>query len=148
MNEAESKIVDRALSILERELTTTNIVFDTAARAKQYVTLNLAQREREVFGGLFLDTRHQLIEYTELFYGTLNRANIHAREVVKAALNCNAGAVIIVHNHPSGNPEPSQADVHITGELKSILEIVDVQLLDHLVVGHTQVVSLAERGLV
>jgi len=111
------------------------------------VRLHLAKREREVFAVMFLDNRHRLLAYEELFFGTIDGASVHPREVVKAALAHNAAAVILSHNHPSGVAEPSQADQRITQRLKDALGLVDVRVLDHLIVGEGEPVSFAERGL-
>ena len=96
---------------------------------------------------LFLDNRHRLIACEELFHGTINAAPVYPREVVRRALLHNAAAVILSHNHPSGDPEPSSADTRITDELQQALAMVDVRLLDHFVVGEGRPVSFAERGL-
>ena len=101
----------------------------------------------EVFGTLLLDTQHRLIAFDELFRGTIDSASVYPREVIKHAIEHNAAAVILVHNHPSGNPEPSQADIALTKRVQTALQTIDVRLLDHLVVGGTTSVSLAERGL-
>ncbi len=108
----------------------------------------LMHYEREVFGMVLLDNRHRIIEFVELFMGSINSASVHPREVVKKALAQNAAAVILVHNHPSGDPEPSQADREITNRLNEALHIVEVRLLDHIVVGLEGIVSFAERGLI
>lgn len=107
----------------------------------------LMNYEREVFGMVLLDNRHRIIEFVELFMGSINSASVHPREVVKKALAQNAAAVILVHNHPSGDPDPSQADREITNRLQDALNIVEVRLLDHIVVGLEGTVSFAERGL-
>jgi DNA repair protein RadC len=101
-----------------------------------------------VFGVLFLDGQHRLLRLEEMFHGTLTQTSVYPREVVKRALALNAGAVILAHNHPSGVAEPSRADEYLTQTLKTALQLVDVRVLDHLVVGRGQVVSMAERGLV
>ena len=106
----------------------------------------LAGLEREVFAAVFLDTRHRLIEYVELFQGTIDGAEVHPREVVRQALRCNAAAVIVAHNHPSGTTDPSAADRAVTARLKQALALVDVRLLDHVIVGGTQTLSLATSG--
>ncbi|KXS36837.1 JAB domain-containing protein [Modicisalibacter tunisiensis] len=100
----------------------------------------------EVFGILCLDTRHRLIAFDELFRGTLDAACVYPREVIKHAIDHNAAAVILVHNHPSGDPEPSDADRRITQRLQEALGLVDIRVLDHVVVGHEGYVSFAERG--
>lgn len=106
----------------------------------------LAGLEREVFAAVFLDTRHRLIEYVELFQGTIDGAEVHPREVVRQALRCNAAAVIVAHNHPSGTTDPSAADRAVTSRLKQALALVDVRLLDHVIVGGTRTLSLATSG--
>lgn len=106
----------------------------------------LQYHEHEVFALLLLDTKHRVIGFKELFRGTLDEARVYPREVVKIALEYNAAAVIMVHNHPSGDPEPSQADHLLTSTLKNALNMVGTQILDHVVVGCDGFVSLAERG--
>lgn len=106
----------------------------------------LQTRDREVFAALFLDNQHRILAYEELFLGTLSAATVYPRDVVKRALHHNAAALMLVHNHPSGHPEPSRADIEITQRLQSTLALVDIRTLDHLVVGTEGVVSLAERG--
>lgn len=117
------------------------------AQCARYLRLRLRRREREVFAVVFLDSQHRVIEYEELFQGTVDGTTVHPREVVRAALKHNAAAVILAHNHPSGVAEPSQADVRITERLRQALSLIDVRVLDHLVVGDLEVTSLAERGM-
>jgi DNA repair protein RadC len=116
--------------------------------ARDFLVARLRDRDHEVFCCLFLDTRHRLLGFDELFRGTLDGASVHPREVVKTALARNAAAVILAHNHPSGVAEPSQADEIITTRLRDALALVDIRLLDHLIVGDGTCASLAERGLV
>ena len=104
--------------------------------------------EREVFGCLFLDARNRMLRFDKLFFGTVDRADVFPREVAKAALKCNAAAVIFAHNHPSGVPEPSVSDIHLTDRLVAILKELDVEVLDHVVIGGNQTVSMAERGMI
>ena len=104
--------------------------------------------EREVFGCLFLDARNRLLCFEKLFLGTVDRADVFPREVAKAALKCNAAAVILSHNHPSGVPEPSLSDIHLTDRLIAILGELEVKVLDHVVIGGNQTVSMAERGMI
>lgn len=115
--------------------------------AKTFVALRLGNLPHEVFAVIFVDAQHRIIEFREMFRGTLTQASVYPREVVKEALQLNAAAVFLAHNHPSGVAEPSRADEGLTGVLKSALGLVDVRVLDHLVVGGGQVVSFAERGL-
>ena len=117
-------------------------------RVKQFCALRLAHLRVEHCIALFLDSQLQLIECGEIARGTLSHASIYPREVVKAALGHHAAALILAHNHPSGLAEPSPADIALTHQLKQALALVDVRLLDHLIVGATEVTSLAERGQV
>lgn len=119
---------------------------DSPELVKTYLKQQLRDYPQEVFACLFLDSRHRLIQYQELFYGTIDGASVHPREVVRQALLHNAAALICAHNHPSGVAEPSQADRAITLKLRDALALVDVRLLDHFVVGD-EVTSLAEQGL-
>ncbi|MFN0186849.1 MAG: DNA repair protein RadC [Aquabacterium sp.] len=123
-------------------------VFDHPQRVKDYVALHLGEWPAEHFACLFLDTQHRLLAAETMFRGTLNHTAVHARELVRRALELNAGAVVFAHNHPSGVAEPSRADEALTQALKSALQLVGVRVLDHLVVGRGVVVSLAERGLI
>ncbi len=111
-----------------------------------YLTSRMRDYRFEVFSCLFLDNRHRVIQYEELFKGTIDGASVHPREVVRRALHHNAAAVIFAHNHPSGVAEPSQADERITRKLQDALHLIDVRVLDHFVVGDS-VVSFAERGM-
>ena len=114
----------------------------------RYFSQRLRARNYEVFAALFLDSRHRAIAFEELFTGTIDAAEIHPREVVRRALLHNAAAVVVGHNHPSGNPEPSEADRAVTQRLLQALGLVDIRLLDHFVIGDGRPVSLAERGWV
>ena len=122
-------------------------VLNSPEQTRLYLLSHLRGFQQEVFLCLFLDTRHAVIASEEMFYGTIDGASVYPREVVKRALQHNAAALIFAHNHPSGVAEPSQADIRITERLKAALALVDVRVLDHMVVGDSQVVSLAERGL-
>ncbi len=113
----------------------------------EFLTAKLRDLPHEMFCCLYLDNRHRIIQFVELFRGTIDGTSVYPREVVKQALSLNAAAVIAAHNHPSGVTEPSKADESITRRLKSALELVDIRLLDHLIVGGNRCRSLAERGL-
>jgi len=113
---------------------------------KKYLKSRLQQYPFEVFACLFLDNKHRVIEYEELFRGTIDAASVHPREIVRQVLHHNAAAIVLAHNHPSGVAEPSQADNAITQKIKDALEMIDVRVLDHFVIGD-DVVSFAERGL-
>lgn len=114
---------------------------------RQFLKSQLRDRSYEVFAAIFLDNRHQVIKFEELFRGTIDGASVYPREVVKKALEYNAAAMIVAHNHPSGIAEPSHADEQITQRLNKALALVDIRLLDHLVIGEGEVISLAERGI-
>ena len=122
--------------------------FSSPVAVKEYLRAKLAGFEHEVFSVLFLDSQHRLIEYAEMFRGTIDSASVYPRELVKEALRLNAAAVIVSHNHPSGNPEPSGADKVLTQRLKEALALVDVRTLDHIVVAGGSTTSFAERGLI
>ncbi|HEX5314917.1 MAG TPA: DNA repair protein RadC [Gammaproteobacteria bacterium] len=117
------------------------------AATRAFLTARLRDLPHEVFGCLYLDTRHRVLGFEELFRGTIDGASVHPREVVKAALAKNAAAVIFAHNHPSGVAEPSDADRRLTRRLADALALVDVRVLDHFVIGEGDPVSFAERGL-
>lgn len=114
---------------------------------RQYLSAQLQRYPHEVFACLFLDNRNRVIAFEKMFYGTIDGASVYPREVVRMALQKNAAAVIFAHNHPSGVAEPSSADQEITQRLKAALDLVDVRVLDHMVIGD-EVVSFAERGLI
>jgi DNA repair protein RadC len=114
---------------------------------KRYLIAELAREDREVFVALFLDNRHRPLALEKLFYGTIDGCAVHSREVVKKTLRHNAAAVIFAHNHPSGEPEPSAADRALTDRLKEALALVDVRVIDHIIIGGAETVSLAERGM-
>jgi DNA repair protein RadC len=141
-------IVNRAIEILESQARYHEMVANNPDDVKNYLRLKLAHLEHEVFAVMFLDNRHQLIEYEELFRGTIDGALVYPREIVKRALQLNAAALIIAHNHPSGVTEPSQADESITHRIKDACALMDIRLLDHIIVGLTDSVSLAEQGVI
>jgi len=117
------------------------------AMTRQFLKSRLRACPYEIFACLFLDNRHRVIVFEELFNGTIDGASVHPREVIRRTLHHNAAAVIFAHNHPSGIAEPSQADRHITRRLVDALGLIDVRVLDHFVIGDEEVVSFAERGL-
>lgn len=123
-----------------------NQYFSSTQMAKNFFRAHLFRAEREVFIVAFLTSQYTLIRCETLFEGTINAAHVHVREVVKAALSFNAGAVVLCHNHPSGSLEPSDGDIEVTCRIKEALALVDVTLLDHILVGHGAV-SFSELGL-
>ena len=140
--------VAEAIRCLEAHYQVAGDVLSSPELTRKYLKLMLYGLTYEVFAVLYLDNRHRVIQYRELFRGTIDGASVHPREVVKEALHWNAGAVILAHNHPSGVAEPSQADLRITQRIKEALELIEVSVLDHLIVGEGEGVSLAERGLI
>ena len=132
---------------LQQQLARGDVLSDPD-RAGDYLARRLRPLPHEVFACLFLDTRHRMIAYEELFRGSLDGAEVHSREVAKRCLAHNAAAVILGHNHPSGNPEPSAADRAVTARLKQALSLLDVRLLDHFVIGDGAPTSMARRGWV
>ena len=122
-------------------------VFSSPGAVKQYLQLHLAMKQHEVFAVLFLDAQNRLIEMKELFRGTLTQTSVYPREVVKHALECDAAAVVLAHNHPSGTVQPSRADEALTQTLKAALALIDVRVLDHVIVARGDALSMAEKGL-
>ena len=136
----EQKVLDRAARILAREMKERPHSMTSPQLVRNFLRFRLEHVEHEVFCALFLDNQNRLIEFSELFRGTLDSASVYPREVVKEALRHNAGAVIFAHNHPSGIAEPSDADRRITRRLDEALRLFDIRVVDHLVVG------FAEKG--
>lgn len=140
------RVVEAARAVAEQRVQRGQ-AFSDPTLASRYFQDMLGCLEREVFAVAFLDTRHRLIEYAEMFQGTFDGAEVHPREVVKHALRCNAAAVILAHNHPSGTTDPSAADRAVTVRLKQALALVDVRLLDHIVVAANKSLAMAAHGL-
>jgi DNA repair protein RadC len=143
----DDAVIAAALRILEKRLRRPGAAFRSPSDVRDYLRLSLAGLEREVFVALWLDAQHRLIAREELFVGTLTQTSVYPREVVKAALGQNAAAVILAHNHPSGEPEASMADRILTESLKRALALVDVNVLDHFIIGGEGFLSFCERGL-
>ncbi|EIK0788860.1 RadC family protein [Escherichia coli] len=141
------RTVKRALTLLDRHLRETGVAFTSTQAARDWLKLKMAGLEREEFMVLYLNQQNQLIAHETLFAGSINSTEVHPREVVKRALFFNAAAVILAHNHPSGDTSPSKADKTITQRLVQALQLVDIRVPDHLIVGGTQIWSFAEHGL-
>ena len=142
----QDQIINRALRILAERMRT-GAALNSPSAVRDYLRLALSGKEHEVFITIFLDAENRVIDVDEMFRGTLTQTSVYPREVVKAALKCNAGAAIFAHNHPSGVAEPSHADEMLTSSLKQALALVDVRVLDHFIVAGAGVLSFAERGL-
>ena len=138
------KIVQQALRLMEKSIRGTPLLTSPQA-VRDYLRLRLADRPHEVFGVLFLTAQHQVIEFVEMFRGTLTQTSVYPREVVLEALSRPAAAVILTHNHPSGKPDPSVADEVLTHAIKAALAVVDVDVLDHFIVTRRDVYSFAEH---
>lgn len=141
------EVLEAARTILTRRVRR-GTRLESPRAVRDYLALSLSERPHEIFGIIYLDNRHRVIEWQELFRGTIDGATVHPREVVKEALSRNAAACILVHNHPSGVAEPSQADELITRRLKEALALVEIRVLDHLIVAGGSIESLAEKGLI
>lgn len=139
--------VATALSVLDACLRRPGAVMGSPDRVRAFLVLNLAQLERESFNVMFLDSQNALITFEAFGAGTLAQSAVYPREIARRALALNAAAVILAHNHPSGNPEPSRADEALTLTIRHALSMFDVRVLDHVVVGRLQAVSMAERGM-
>lgn len=140
-------ILEMARRHTEEELKVEGVLTDPDA-TRRYLAMKLARLPHEVFACIFLDNRHRVIAFEEMFRGTIDGASVYPREVVKTALGYNAAAVVFAHNHPSGVAEPSGADRTITKRLVDALSLVDIRVLDHFILAHDQHTSFAERGLI
>lgn len=144
--EEKASVIKLALSVLA-ERHRAGRVLRSPEQTRSFLRLKLVNRKHEVFGALFLDNRHRVIRVAELFQGTIDGASVYPRVVVQRALELNAAAVVLFHNHPSGVAEPSHADEAITQRLRDALALVDIRVVDHFVVAAGESVSFAERGL-
>jgi len=147
LSKEQEKVISQGIAILTSVYQREDLMATNPSQVKAFCQLQLAALEHEVFGVLFLDSQHRLMVFSEMFRGTIDGASVYPREVAKAALQINAAAAIFTHNHPSGIPEPSQADIRITERLIEALNLLDIRVLDHIVVAGDQAVSFAERGL-
>jgi len=139
-------VLEMARRHLGEQLRVRQAITDSRA-AGEFLLASMRHYRQEVFACLYLDTQHRVIQFKTHFFGTVDGASVYPRELVKTALQYNAAAAIVAHNHPSGVAEPSQADQLVTERIKAALALVDVRLLDHMVVGDVEVVSFVERGL-
>ncbi len=142
----ENRVIEQALQILDQRIFTRGAELTSPGLVADYLKLQLAQQDHEVFGVVFLDAKHRVLQFEVLFHDSIDGASVYPRQVVKRALAHNAAAVILTHNHPSGCPEPSQADRTLTARLKEALALVEVRVLDHFIVGEGRPLSLAEYG--
>ena len=146
MSPGEQRPIRRALNLLAKQLRDPGVAVTSTHVTRDWLRLHLTGLEREVFIVLWLDNQNRLLAQETLFTGTINSTTVHPRELVKSAMKHNAASAVLAHNHPSQLAEPSQADRQITDRLVNVLDLVDVRVLDHLVVGGLDIVSFAERG--
>lgn len=144
--ESETTIIETAKDILKSRMKTRDVTFNSTQVVKDFVSLDLAAEEREVFAVLFLNTQNQLIEYQRMFLGSVKCVEVYPREIIRAAMTLNASAFILSHNHPSGYSEPSEEDRRVTARIEKVATMLELKLLDHIVVGNGSTVSFAERG--
>lgn len=144
--ELEDQLIVNALQVLRTRFKERD-VFASPDAVKDFLRLQAQGLTHEVFAVMYLDGQNRLIEYQPLFRGTLTQTSVYPREVVKEALTCNAAAVILHHNHPSGRCEPSRADEALTQTIKSALALIDVRVLDHVITSDAGALSMAERGV-
>lgn len=143
---SDALIIKKAKDILTRRMNITSVTFQNSTDAEDFLALDLALEDREVFGVMFLNTTHQLIEYKRMFEGTVDRVDVYPREIMKTALSLNSSALILCHNHPSGIPEPSNADRTVTEKIQAAAKLLNVRILDHIIIGRNTSVSFAARG--
>lgn len=146
---AQQNTIHKALTILENEATykSTKPTLCNPDTVRNYLLLKTSHYEKEVFSVVFLDNNNTVLEIDEMFTGTVNSASVYPREIVKRALEHNAAAIILAHNHPSGSVEPSQADIAVTQRIKTAMELIEIRVLDHFIIGGATTTSFAERGL-
>lgn len=142
----DNAVIAQAISIIEKRLKKYETVITSPSSTKEYLTLLLAEEKKELFMVMYLTSQHHLITAETLFTGTIDSCSVYPREVVIRALEHNAAAVILAHNHPSGVVEPSAADRHLTTKITTALGTVDIRIIDHVIVGGTNTLSFAERG--
>ncbi|MBF8178371.1 DNA repair protein RadC [Herminiimonas contaminans] len=140
-------IVHRAIEILDEHVIKHGPKLTSPKDVMDYLRLQLLHEMREVFAVVFMDTQHRVLAYEELFFGTIHQTSVYPRAIVQRAMSLNAASMILAHNHPSGSTQPSEADKQLTNRLKSLLESIDVRVLDHFIIGEEGTFSFAEHGL-
>ncbi|AVF38268.1 RadC family protein [Rahnella sikkimica] len=144
--ESDTTIIEMAKQILQGRMKVLDVTFNSSQSVKDFLSLDLAAEEREVFAVLFLNTQNKLIEYRRMFFGSVKSVDVYPREIIRAAMTLNASAFILSHNHPSGYSEPSEEDRRVTALIEKVAAMLELKLLDHIVVGNGTTVSFAERG--
>ena len=146
--EEEQNVINQAIDIMDSKLKESSLVCDKVLTIKNFLRLQMEHCQREHIGVLYLDNHLRLLEYRVVFRGAVNYCTMSPREIVKDALELNATAIIMAHNHPSGNSEPSRADIDATMSVKKALKLFDIKLVDHFVIGKREITSLVESGLI
>lgn len=147
LTSAEHQLIQNAIAVLERRLCQHGPALTTPQEVVDYLRLTMTREDREVFTVVFLDTHHRVIATEPLFFGTIDGAHISARVILYRAILLNSTAIIVAHNHPSGETQPSAADQRLTAELAALLRLVDMRLLDHFIIGRGEPFSFAQAGL-
>lgn len=143
----EQQTIDNAIKIISGSLKRKGFCVTNSVAVKNFCRCQIGSLESEVFGVLFLDVKNRLINFSKLFNGTVDQYTVYPREIAKEALLCNASRVIVTHNHPTGDVQPSTGDVNITKELRESLSLFEIDLLDHIVVSQVDALSFSEQGL-
>ena len=144
---SHGEIVNLALCLQFKDLQSRSVM-GSPSDVKNYFQIRLCENRREVFCVMFLSTKNHVIDCIDMFTGTIDSAAVSIREILSEVLRLNASSIIVAHNHPSGDPEPSRADIYLTKQISEALSLISVNILDHIIVGDGQTVSLAERGLI
>ena len=142
----QEHVIELALEVLNRRYQPGYLI-DRPDRMRDYLRLRLSEREHEIFAVAFLDNRHRVLLFEELFRGTIDGCSVYPRVILQMAMKVNAAAVVLAHNHPSSVPDPSQADLNITRKIREALTLVDIRVLDHFILTRQSVLSFAESGL-
>jgi DNA repair protein RadC len=144
---ADDAVIGQALDILHRRLRKSGSKITSFGDAMNYLLLYLGERDSEVFAALFLDSKHRVIAFEKLFSGTINQCAVYPREIARRALHHNAATILLAHNHPSGDPTPSRADILLTQRISDVLALIDVGVLDHIIVGRARCAAFSQLGL-
>jgi DNA repair protein radc len=144
----ESLLIEQAIAVLEHRMFKRGPYLERPLHVRQYLRLQLAGECQEVFVALFLDSRHRVVAYEPLFFGTIDSVSVYPRRILQRALEHHCAAIIVAHNHPSGDSQPSQSDIEITNVLKDLLPKMNVRFLDHFIIGEGEPYSFAEAGLI
>jgi DNA repair protein RadC len=144
----ESTVIDQAINIIDSKLRIKYMCLNNVSLIKKYLRFQLEKCERELMTAFYLDTQLRLIEYKVVYSGTINNCPVSPREFVKDALSLNASAIILAHNHPSGDAQPNQEDIKATLHIIDALSLFEIKLIDHFIVGHNQINSLRELNLI